>query len=96
VLVSSVGFALTYASVLAMDLHRGIAGSASALLGTAQYALGAVTARSVGFGNKTAGTALAYTVVGAALIAVLGLWMAVRPGPGRTGSAVRSPEVGSA
>lgn len=84
VLVSSVGFALTYASVLAMDLHRGIAGAASALLGAAQYAFGAVTAWLVGFGNKTAGTALAYTVVGAALIAVLGLWMAVRPARGGT------------
>ena len=79
VLVSSVGFALTYASVLAMDRHRSIAGSASALLGAAQYAFGAVTARLVGFGNKTAGTALAFTVLGAALIAVVGLWMAVRP-----------------
>jgi DHA1 family bicyclomycin/chloramphenicol resistance-like MFS transporter len=88
VLVSSVGFALTYASVLAMDLHRGIAGSASALLGAAQYAFGAVTARLVGFGNRTAGTALAYTVLGAALIAVLGLWMAVRPAPGIAGSPV--------
>ena len=87
VLVSSVGFALTYASVLAMDLHRGIAGSASALLGAAQYALGAATARFVGFGNKTAGTALAFTVVGAALLAVGGLWMAVRPASGNAGLA---------
>jgi DHA1 family bicyclomycin/chloramphenicol resistance-like MFS transporter len=87
VLVSSVGFALTYASVLAMDLHRSIAGSASALLGTAQYAFGAVTARLVGFGDKTAGTALAFTVLGAALIAVGGLWMAVRPAPGNAGYA---------
>lgn len=87
VLVSSVGFALTYASVLAMDLHRGVAGSASALLGAAQYALGAVTARLVGFGNKTAGTALAFTVLGAAVIAIGGLWMAVRPAPGQAGMA---------
>lgn len=88
VLVSSVGMALTYSSVLAMDLHRDIAGSASALLGAAQFAFGAVTARLVGFGNKTAGTALAFTVLGAALIAVLGLWMAVRPAAGEAGIAV--------
>jgi len=87
VLVSSVGFALTYASVLAMDLHRGIAGSASALLGAAQYAFGALTARLVGFGDKTTGTALAFTALGAALIAGVGLWLAVRPTPGRTGLA---------
>ncbi len=75
VMVSSVGFALPHASVLAMDLHRMIAGSASALLGAFQYAFGAITAWLVGFGDKSAGSALAYTAVGAALVAVLGLWM---------------------
>jgi len=75
VMVSSVGLALPHASVLAMDLHRTIAGSASALLGAFQYAFGAITAWLVGFGDKSAGSALAYTAVGAALVAVLGLWM---------------------
>ena len=83
VMVSSVGFALTYASVLAMDRHRGIAGSASALLGAAQYAFGAVTARLVGFGDRTAGTALAFTVLGASVVALGGLWLAVRSASGR-------------
>lgn len=78
VMVSSVGFALPHASVLAMDLHRTIAGSASALLGAFQYALGAITAWLVGFGDKTAGSSLAYTAVGAALVAVLGLWLSAR------------------
>jgi DHA1 family bicyclomycin/chloramphenicol resistance-like MFS transporter len=78
VMVSSVGFALPHASVLAMDLHRKIAGSASALLGAAQYAFGAIAARLVGFGDKTTGTALAVTAVGAALVAIGGLWMATR------------------
>jgi len=78
VLVSSVGFALPHASVLAMDRHRKIAGSASALLGALQYACGAVTARLVGFGDKGAGTALAVTAVGAALAAIAGLQMAIR------------------
>jgi DHA1 family bicyclomycin/chloramphenicol resistance-like MFS transporter len=78
VMVSSVGFALPHAYVLAMDLHRRIAGSASALLGAFQYAFGAITARLVGFGDKAAGTSLAYTVVGAAAVASLGLWIATR------------------
>ncbi len=78
VMVSSVGFALPHSSVLAMDLHRQIAGSASALLGAAQYAFGAVTARLVGFGDKTSGTALAITAVGAAALAFGGLLMATR------------------
>ncbi len=83
IMVSSVGFAQPHSSVLAMDLHRSIAGSASALLGAFQFAFGAVTARLVGFGDKTGGTALAFTAVGAAGIALLGLWMAIRS-PGQS------------
>ncbi len=83
VMVSSVGFALPHSSVLAMDLHRRIAGSASALLGALQYAFGAVTARLVGFGDKAAGTALAFTAVAAALVAIGGLALATRAGPRR-------------
>ena len=63
VMVSAVGLALPFASVLAMDRHREIAGSASALLGTLQYALGAITAPLVGLGDRTAGTALWITAV---------------------------------
>ena len=90
VMVSSVGFALTYASVLAMDLYRTIAGSASALIGVFQYALGAITARLVGFGDRGAGTALAVTALVSAVIAVGGLVMAgaVRPAGGP-----RAPQV---
>ena len=51
VMVSAVGFALPHASAIAMDRHRRIAGSASALLGLTQFALGAVTAPLVGLGD---------------------------------------------
>jgi DHA1 family bicyclomycin/chloramphenicol resistance-like MFS transporter len=78
VMVSSVGFALPHSSVLAMDLHRTIAGSASALLGAAQYAFGAITARMVGFGDKSVGNALAVTAVVAAVVAIGGLLLATR------------------
>ena len=78
VMVSSVGFALPHAAVLAMDRHRVVAGAASALLGAFQYAFGAVTSKLISFGDKTAGTALAFTAIGAAAVAVVGLFMAVR------------------
>ena len=78
VMVSSVGFALPHASVLAMDRHRAVAGAASALLGAFQYAFGAVTSKLISFGDKTAGTALAFTAIGAAAVAVVGLFMALR------------------
>jgi DHA1 family bicyclomycin/chloramphenicol resistance-like MFS transporter len=56
-----------------MDRHRRIAGSASALLGLTQFALGAVTAPLVGLGDGTAGTALAITALVATLVGVLAL-----------------------
>ncbi len=65
VMVSAVGFALPHASAIAMDRHRRIAGSASALLGLTQFALGAITAPLVGIGDVVAGTALGVTALGA-------------------------------
>ena len=76
VMVSAVGFALPHASAIAMDRHRRIAGSASALLGLTQFALGAITAPLVGIGDVVAGTALGVTALGAALIAVAALFIA--------------------
>jgi DHA1 family bicyclomycin/chloramphenicol resistance-like MFS transporter len=76
VLVSAVGFALPHASAIAMDRHRGIAGSASALLGLTQFALGAVTAPLVGIGDGTKGVALAITALGASVVGVAALVMA--------------------
>ncbi|MET0965283.1 MAG: multidrug effflux MFS transporter [Nakamurella sp.] len=76
VLVSAVGFALPHASAIAMDRHRQIAGSASALLGLTQFALGAVAAPLVGIGNGTSGTAMAFTALGATIIGVAALLLA--------------------
>jgi len=76
ILVSAVGFALPHASAIAMDRHRDIAGSASALLGLAQFALGAVTAPLVGIGDSTTGVAMAFTALGATVIGVAALWVA--------------------
>jgi DHA1 family bicyclomycin/chloramphenicol resistance-like MFS transporter len=76
VLVSAVGFALPHASAIAMDRHRRIAGSASALLGLAQFALGAVAAPLVGIGDTTTGVAMAITALGASVIGVIALLVA--------------------
>jgi DHA1 family bicyclomycin/chloramphenicol resistance-like MFS transporter len=73
VMVSAVGFALPHASAIAMDRHRRIAGSASALLGLTQFALGAVTAPLVGFGDQERGTAMAIVALIATLIGVAAL-----------------------
>ncbi len=78
VMVSAVGFALPHASAIAMDRHRRIAGSASALLGLTQFALGAVTASLAGIGNPATGTALGITALIATLLAVAALLVARR------------------
>jgi DHA1 family bicyclomycin/chloramphenicol resistance-like MFS transporter len=73
VMVSAVGFALPNASAIAMDRHRRIAGSASALLGLTQFALGAVTAPLVGLGDAASGVALAVTALVATGLGLLAL-----------------------
>jgi DHA1 family bicyclomycin/chloramphenicol resistance-like MFS transporter len=76
VMVSAVGFALPHASAIAMDRHRAIAGSASALLGLTQFALGAVTAPLVGIGEVSSGLAMAVTALIATMIGVAALLFA--------------------
>jgi DHA1 family bicyclomycin/chloramphenicol resistance-like MFS transporter len=78
VMVSAVGFALPHASAIAMDRHRVIAGSASALLGLTQFALGAVTAPLVGIGDVTSGFAMAITALIATVVGVAALLSARR------------------
>ncbi len=72
-MVSAVGFALPHASAIAMDRHRRIAGSASALLGLTQFALGAVTAPLVGIGDAASGGALAVVALTATVLGVVAL-----------------------
>lgn len=76
VMVSAVGFALPFSSAIAMDRHRRIAGTASALVGLAQYAFGALTAPLVGLGDRTTGVALGATAVVATALAAGGLLLA--------------------
>ena len=67
VVVASLGFVLPNAAALALSAHPRAAGSASALLGLLQYAIGAVAAPLVGSGGER--TALPMAVVIAALSA---------------------------
>ena len=76
VMVSAVGFALPHASAIAMGRHRRIAGSASALLGLTQFALGAVTASLAGIGDPATGIALGVTALVATVLAVGALLVA--------------------
>ncbi len=76
VMVSAVGFALPFSSAIAMDRHRRIAGTASALVGLAQYAFGALTAPLVGLGDRTTCVALGATAVVATALAAGGLLVA--------------------
>ena len=78
VMVSAVGFALPFSAALAMDRHRQVAGSASALIGTLQYAIGAVTAPLVGLGDRRVGVALAVTAVSVAGVGVIAVLLTRR------------------
>lgn len=81
VLVSSVGLALTYSAAVAMQRQAAVAGAASAVFGLAQWVLAAAAAPVVGFGDRSAGTAVAITAVICILAAGASFWMARRADP---------------
>ena len=85
VMVSAVGFALPFSAALAMDRHRQVAGSASALIGTVQYAIAAITAPLVGLGDRRVGVALAVTAISVAAVGVVAVALT------RRAAAVPSP-----
>src|SRR5207244_11797912 len=74
VVVSSLGFVLPNATTLALSGHPRSAGSASALLGVLQFAIGATAAPLVGISGTR--TALPMSVVMAALgVSALGAFV---------------------
>ena len=106
VLVSAVGFALPNASALAMDRHRPIAGSASAVLGLSQYALATVTTPLVGLGDRASTCAGHHRAGSVATGALAAAWRPARPPganaarpatagddgpPDRSGQSLRAP-----
>lgn len=79
VMVSAVGLVAPNSSALSMDLHREVAGAASALYGLTQFGLAAVTSSLSGLGDPVSGHALGVTCVVAVLLAALALLFARRP-----------------
>jgi MFS transporter, DHA1 family, multidrug resistance protein len=72
VLLAAVGFVLPNAPALALSRHGEAAGTASALLGAAQFGLGALTAPLVGaLGNNA--LAMAAMMAGGSAIALIAL-----------------------
>ena len=68
--VASLGFVLPNATALALSAHPRTAGSASALLGLLQYALGAAAAPLVGLAGESTAVPMALTVAVAGALAL--------------------------
>jgi DHA1 family bicyclomycin/chloramphenicol resistance-like MFS transporter len=73
-LMSAYGFIPANAVAVAMEDHPDVAGSASALLGAAQYGVAAVVAPAVGLGGSNRGLAMALTVLGLGAVAAVAVW----------------------
>lgn len=78
VTVSSVGMILGNSSALAIAEAPRAAGTASAVLGALQFFLGAVASPLVGLGGRDDAMPMALTMVGAAVMAVLSLFLLTR------------------
>ncbi len=86
--VSSIGVVFPSGTAIALEGHQSTAGSASALLGLAQFAVGAISAPLVGVAGKGTALPMAIVIVTCGLGAVTAFWLLVRPGAqGRTESA---------
>ncbi|HEY2637245.1 MAG TPA: Bcr/CflA family multidrug efflux MFS transporter [Solirubrobacteraceae bacterium] len=79
--VSSVGVVLPNASALALADHPEVAGSASALLGVLQFAIGAVAAPLVGIAGKTTALPMGIIMAGLGIAALTCLTVLARPRP---------------
>ena len=78
VVVASLGFVLPNATTLALAGEPSIAGSASALLGVLQYAIGAVAAPLVGIEGPTTAVPMAIVIAALSVIALLIYLLLVR------------------
>lgn len=75
--VSSVGVILPSGTSIALDGHASSAGSASALLGVAQFAFGAISAPLVGVAGKDTALPMAIVIATCSLGAVAAFWLLV-------------------
>jgi len=77
--VSSIGLVFPSGTAIALEGHPSTAGSASGLLGLAQYAVGAISAPLVGVAGKSTALPMAIVIVTCGLGAVGAFWLLVRP-----------------
>jgi MFS transporter, DHA1 family, multidrug resistance protein len=82
-LVSGVAVTTPPATSLALEHHRDAAGSASALLGTARFAFGGITAPLVGLAGATTAVPLGVVATVAAVASLAGYALLRRGGPFR-------------
>ena len=79
--VASIGIVFPSGAAIALEGHPTSAGSAAALLGLAQYAIGAISAPLVGVAGKATALPMAIVIVTCGLGAVAAFWILVRPSP---------------
>ena len=75
-IVSSLAFVMPNATALALADHAEVAGTASALLGTGQFVIGALVAPIVGAGGTDSAVPMATVMTIAALAALVARWRA--------------------
>ncbi len=77
--VSSIGVVLPSGTAIALEDHASSAGSASALLGMAQFAVGAFSAPLVGVAGRDTALPMAIVIATCGLGALAAFWLLVRP-----------------
>ncbi len=90
--VSSIGVVLPSGTTIALEEHASTAGSASALLGMAQFAVGAISAPLVGVAGKDTALPMAIVIATCSLGAVATFWLLVRPEAADLGRGLRRLE----
>lgn len=76
--VASIGFVIPSATAIALEGDPATAGSASALLGLTQFAIGAVSAPLVGVAGTDTAVPMALVIVACGLGAVAAFWLLLR------------------
>ncbi len=80
--MTSCGFTMPCVQVLALDRHGAAAGTAASVMGAANFGVAGLVSPIVGWIAHDAGitaTTMASVMIGCAIVAVLALWVVVRP-----------------
>ncbi|MGM1018111.1 MAG: multidrug effflux MFS transporter [Actinomycetota bacterium] len=82
VFMTACGFTFPCVQVLALDRHGKAAGTAASILGAANNGVAALISPVVGLishGSQITATSMAVVMVGCAVLAILSLWLIIRP-----------------